>query len=182
MEEIITERLIVRPSDVSMAEALADYYARNREFFSNYEPKFIDVFYTADYQHKALENEMKNMENASSLYYYFYLKEDPEKIIGTISFSRLRKEPYRSTVFGYNLDEKYQGHGYCTEACKASIEHVLENYNIHRIDARAMVTNEKSQKVLERLGFEREGIERASIRIGGEFRDHYRYGYINEDY
>ncbi len=182
MEEFYSERLIIRPSDVSMAEALADYYTRNRAFFVQYEPTFLDIFYTADYQRKSLENEMKNMENSASLYYYFYLKEDPDTIIGTISFSRLRKEPYRSTIFGYNLDEKMQGHGYCTEACKACIDHVLNNYNVHRIDARAMVTNEKSQKVLERLGFMKEGTERQSIRIGGKFRDHYTYGFINEDY
>ena len=33
MEEFYSERLIIRPSDVSMADALADYYTRNRAFF-----------------------------------------------------------------------------------------------------------------------------------------------------
>ena len=77
---------------------------------------------------------------------------------------------------------KHQGHGYCTEACKASMEHVLSIAHIHRIESRVLTTNEKSIHVLERLGFFHEGFEKASILIGGEFRDHLRYAYINENY
>ena len=122
------------------------------------------------------------MDNLTSAYYYFSLKEEPDKVIGSISFVRIRPEPYASVIFGYNLHEKYQGHGYCTEACKASIEHVLSIARIHRIESRVLTDNEKSVHVLERLGFFHEGFEKASILIGGEFRDHLRYAYLNPDY
>ena len=164
------------------------YHARvltmeeNREFFDKYEPVHSDRYYTLDLQTKMMEQEVRNMDNLTSAYYYFSLKEEPDKVIGSISFVRIRPEPYASVIFGYNLHEKYQGHGYCTEACKASIEHVLSIARIHRIESRVLTDNEKSVHVLERLGFFHEGFEKASILIGGEFRDHLRYAYLNPNY
>ena len=129
-----------------------------------------------------LEAEVKNMENRASAYYYYSRKEEPERIIGSISFVRIRKEPYASTIFGYNLDESCQGHGYCTEACRAAIREVLKFAHIHRIESRVLTDNPKSSAILERLGFVHEGIEYAGILINGEFRDHFRYAWINEEY
>lgn len=177
-----TDRLIIQSSDMSITKKLLDYYTENREFFDKYEPVHIDAYFTLPFQTKSMELEVQQMENLSSAYYYFSLKDEPDKIIGSISFVRIRKEPYASVIFGYNLDEKHQGHGYCTEACKAAMEHVLSIAHIHRIESRVLTTNEKSIHVLERLGFFHEGFEKASILIGGEFRDHLRYAYINEKY
>ena len=177
-----TDRLIIQTSDTALDEKMLKYYSDNREFFEQYEPVHTERYYTLEFQHKILENEVSNMANLTSAYYYYALKENPELIIGSISFVRIRKEPYASTIFGYNQHEDYQGHGYCTEACRASIEHVLSLAHIHRIESRVLTDNEKSIHILENIGFIHEGFETASILIGGKFRDHLRYAYINEDY
>lgn len=182
MYKFETDRLLIQSSNMDLAPKMLTYYTENREFFDNYEPKHNERYFTLEFQTKMMEQEVYNMENLTSAYYYFSLKEEPEKIIGSISFVRIRPEPYASVIFGYNLHEKYQGHGYCTEACAASIKHVLSIARIHRIESRVMKTNEKSIRVLERLGFFHEGFEKASILIGGEWRDHLRYAYLNEDY
>ncbi|MCR5213554.1 MAG: GNAT family N-acetyltransferase [Eubacterium sp.] len=177
-----TERLIIQTSDPDLDAKMLKYYYDNKAFFEEHEPAQPDQYFTLPIQRRILEQEAQNMENKVCAYYYFALKENPDLIIGSISFIRIRKEPYANVVFGYNLHEKYQGNGYCTEACKASIEDVLKFAPIHRIEARAMVDNYKSINVLERCGFSYEGIERKSILLGGEFRDHLRYAYINENY
>lgn len=180
--EFESERLIIRTSYAITAEQLLKYYSDNRAFFEQHEPYQGEYYYTLEYQQKSLEIEMANMDRMTSAYYYYFLKEDPDRMIGSMSFCRIRKEPYASTIFGYNIDEAFQGHGYCTEACRASIEHLLSNAHIHRIESRVLPDNEKSIHIMERLGFFREGFEKASILIGGSFRDHLRYAYINEDY
>lgn len=177
-----TERLLIQTSNMDLAPKMLEYYTENREFFDKYEPVHSDKYYTLELQTRMMAQEVTNMENLVSAYYYFSLKEGPDKIIGSISFVRIRPEPYASVIFGYNLHEKYQGHGYCTEACAASIEHVLSIARIHRIESRVLTTNEKSIHVLERLGFFHEGFEKASILIDGRFRDHERYAYLNENY
>ncbi len=177
-----TERLILQTSDTSLDKKLLKYYSDNRAFFEKHEPVWPEQYYTLNYQRRILESEMENMENRTSAYYYYSLKEDPEKIIGSISFVRIRKEPYASTIFGYNQHEAYQGHGYCTEACAAAIKEVLKFAHIHRIESRVLTDNIKSVHIMEKLGFIHEGMEYAGILIGGEFRDHFRYAWINPEY
>ncbi len=179
---IETERLIIYTPDVSLTEGVLSYYKRNKEYFENYEPTFPDVYYTYDYQYSEREREVKNMENGSCAYYYYALKEEPDVIIGSISYIRFRREPYASVIFGYDQDEMTQGKGYCTEACRASMEDVFEHFHVHRIESRVLTNNHKSINLLKRLGFGFEGIEKSSILINGKFRDHHRYSYINEDY
>lgn len=177
-----TERLIIKSSDTDLTEQLLDYYYRNKDFFAKYEPERGNSYFTPEYQRALLAQEVRNMDNLTGAYYYYFLKDDPERIIGSLSFSRIRREPYASTIFGYNIDEKCQGHGYCTEACRESIDHLLSIVPVHRIESRALMDNKKSIRVLERLGFFYEGFEKASILIGGEFRDHNRYALLNENY
>ena len=177
-----TERLIIRTSDSSFSGELLRYYSENRVFFEKHEPVWPEQYYTQEYQRRMLEAEEQNMEKQASAYYYFSRKEEPERIIGTISFVRIRKEPYASTIFGYNLHEDFQGHGYCTEACRGAIREVLKFAHIHRIESRVMTDNLKSVHILERLGFTYEGTEIAGILIGGRFRDHFRYAWINPEY
>ena len=179
---IETPRLILQTSDVSLAPKLLNYYSKNRSFFEKYEPANDDDYYTLSYQTNVLEHEVANMERGISAYYYFFLKENPDHIIGSMSFVRFRGEPYANTIFGYDLDEEHQGHGYCTEACKAAIENVKTYHNVHRFEARVQVDNKKSIKLLERLDFWYEGIERKSILLQGEFKDHFRYALLNDDY
>ena len=177
-----TERLILQTSDPSRAGALLTYYSENREFFEQHEPAWPEEYYTLEYQTRILEMEAANMQKKISAYYYFSRKEEPARIIGSISFVRIRKEPYASTIFGYNLHQEEQGHGYCTEACRAAMEEVLRFAHIHRIESRVLTDNPRSVAILERLGFMKEGMEYAGILINGQFRDHFRYAWINADY
>ena len=177
-----TERLILQTSSTDLSEKLLTYYSENRAFFELHEPVWPEMYYTVEYQRRIQETEVQNMMNRVSAYYYYALKEEPERIIGSISFVRIRKEPYASTIFGFNQHEAYQGHGYCTEACRAAIEEVLRLADIHRIESRVMTDNIKSVHIMERLGFVYEGMEYGSILIGGSFRDHLRYAWINPEY
>ena len=177
-----TERLILQTSDLSLDEKLLRYYSENRDFFSKHEPEWPEQYYTLEYQRRTLEMEVQNMERRASAYYYYFLKEDPERVIGSISFVRIRREPYASTIFGYNLHEAFQGHGYCTEACRAAIQDVLRFAHIHRIESRVLTDNDRSIHILKNLGFVYEGMEYEGILIAGSFRDHYRYAYINPEY
>ncbi len=177
-----TDRLIIRMSDEQFADELLDYYYRNKEFFSHAEPARSDAYYTLDVQRGILAQEAKNIEESISYYYYFSLKSDPKRIIGSISYVRIRKSPYLNVIFGYDLDEHMQGHGYATEACEATIKHILSEQRIHRIESRVRTDNTRSINLLKRLGFIFEGDEFKSIFLEGEFRDHYRYTYINEEF
>ena len=54
----------------------------------------------------------------------------------------------------FRLLRKYWGKGYITEATKAAIEYAFEKLNIKEICSMTLVSNEKSQKVLDKLGLQ----------------------------
>jgi len=49
-----TEDLLLLPAEESLAQAVLDYYLRNREFLSPFEPLREESFYTLEHQKEAL--------------------------------------------------------------------------------------------------------------------------------
>ncbi|EJS45436.1 hypothetical protein ICE_05618 [Bacillus cereus BAG1X1-2] len=54
----------------------------------------------------------------------------------------------------YLLDPEFWGRGYATEAAIASIQYATNSMEIKKLIARIKITNDKSKKVLETLGFQ----------------------------
>lgn len=175
---ILTERLILKPSDPAFAGELVRYYTENAEYFAPYNPAYTPDYCTVERQEKLLENEICLVEKGRGRYYYMFLKDAPDRLSGIISFVRIRPLPYASTIFGYDLDHSLWGLGIATEGCRAAIEDVFANTDVHRIEARVSEDNSRSEKLLEKLGFTYEGIEYKSIFINGQFRDHKRYALL----
>ncbi len=179
--KLITDRLIIKTSEEEFAPKLAKYYLKNREWFEEFEFTHQDSYYTEEYQLRSMKYEMQEIEKKQNIYYYVFLKEDPETIIGTISYSRLRPAPYLSTIFGYDLGHDYWGKGLMKEACMETIKEIFQTYGMHRIEARVSPANIRSIYLLQRMGFVLEGVEYKSVQVRGEFRDHLRYAKLNED-
>jgi ribosomal-protein-alanine N-acetyltransferase len=62
-------------------------------------------------------------------------------------------EDKKSAYIGYFIDPKYWGNGYATEASTEMIKFGLEQLNLNRIIGRCKQENNRSKKVLEKLGF-----------------------------
>ena len=67
-----------------------------------------------------------------------------------------------SFEIGWFLDQGYQRRGIATEAARRSLEFIFNNLNAHKVIVITRDTNHKSQKLAERLGFQREGHLRES--------------------
>jgi ribosomal-protein-alanine N-acetyltransferase len=59
---------------------------------------------------------------------------------------------------------------------------LFDRTRLHRIEARTAVANVASQRVLERLGFRREGLLRAYFQLDGEWLDNYLFAVVKEDW
>ena len=78
-----------------------------------------------------------------------------------------------SFEIGWFLDKGYQGRGIAEEAARRSLELLFSNFNAHKVIAITRDTNFKSIKLIERLGFRREG----HLRESG-IKDGKRYGLL----
>ena len=90
-------------------------------------------------------------------------------------------DPLRDVVeLGYWLFVEARGRGVATRTMRELSSHALAN-GIWRVEAHVRLGNTASERVLERLGFEREGIKRRYLRHGGERVDATLFALLADD-
>lgn len=83
---------------------------------------------------------------------------------------------------GYWLGEPYWGKGIMTEAIRLKCKQVFETTETNRIFAAVFGFNKASAKILEKNGFQFEGISREAVFKDGEFCDELRYGLLKKEF
>ena len=69
-----------------------------------------------------------------------------------------------------------------TEIVDASVSYVFQELNLHRIMANYVPENSRSARVLEKLGFEKEGLAKSYLKIAGRWRDHVLTSKLNPNH
>lgn len=101
--------------------------------------------------------------------------------VGSIGVFRCENIHSRTAELGYYLAEEYWGHGLMTSAVKRTCEYVFENSDIIRIFAEPFAYNAASCRVLEKAGFEFEGLLRSNAVKNGEIIDMKMYSLIKKN-
>jgi RimJ/RimL family protein N-acetyltransferase len=106
--------------------------------------------------------------------------DDPEPI-GKIVLFRIDETEGTGELFCWVAPEAH-GQGYGTEATRLMVDHALGQRRLHKVVARALVTNEASRTVLERVGFQEEGIQRDQKYVNGDYLDVVRYSVLRHEW
>lgn len=175
-----TERLYLKVLDGSYANQVLDYVNRNKEYFKEFEPERESEFYSMAYQENLLNTDLNYINNKNMLRLWISLKEKPQKLIGQITFYNIVPFAFFACHAGYKSDKDEACKGYITEAMYKGIDIMFNEYRMHRIEAYVMPNNQASIKVLEKLGFEKEGIARKFLETNGVWEDHIHFSLINE--
>jgi ribosomal-protein-serine acetyltransferase len=104
-----------------------------------------------------------------------------ETIAGVVGLHYIQRAD-RATSIGYWLGDPFRGRGIVTRSCAALIEHVFDDLDLHRVEIRAAVENERSRAVAERLGFLHEGTVRDGEWLYDHFVDLAVYGLLESDW
>ena len=83
---------------------------------------------------------------------------------------------------GYSLSTAFQGRGLMQRALTRLIHDLFARTRLHRLEARTALANVASQRVLEKLGFRREGTLRGYFQLDGEWVDNYLFAIVKEDW
>ncbi|MFO7626266.1 MAG: GNAT family N-acetyltransferase [Candidatus Fermentibacteraceae bacterium] len=81
----------------------------------------------------------------------------------------------------FDLNRSFVSRGYMTEALGAVLTCGFEMMNLHRVEARVVEGNTRSQRLLERMGFRLEGNLRGSFFLHGYPRNVLLYGRLSTD-
>lgn len=71
-----------------------------------------------------------------------------------------------------------RGNGYATEAVELCLGHAFDDRGLHKVWANVNEDNEASRRLLENVGFQREGVLREQEYADGEYVDVHRYGLL----
>lgn len=85
-------------------------------------------------------------------------------------------------AISYWIDPDYQGQGHATEGVQLVVQYAFEQLRLHKVRADVREFNEPSRHVLEKLGFEHEGVLRESRFVDGEYWHRHRYGVLSHEW
>ena len=177
--EYETERLIFKILHTDAAGQVLDFYLRDKDLFEKFEPERMANFYTIAHQRALLKCEYNLALKLSNVRFYVYRKDLPNVIIGTFCFHNITKFPYFSCELGYKFSSSCHGMGYATEAISLGIQVMLQDLKLHRINAWVLPDNLPSIRLLQRLGFEQEGITKEYLPLNGQWQDHLHFAMVS---
>ncbi|MFB6150493.1 MAG: GNAT family N-acetyltransferase [Haloarculaceae archaeon] len=91
-------------------------------------------------------------------------------------------EVFGNAEIGYYVHPEHWGNGYATDAVRQVAAYAFEERRLHRVSAKCFADNDASRRVLEKVGFEREGTLREGAFVRGEYVDLYQYGLLEDEW
>ena len=105
------------------------------------------------------------------------VRKDDGAVLGTCGFHNLRPEHFRAEM-GYEMGREYWGQGLMAEALAAILRYGYEVMGFNRVEAFVNTGNERSVRILEKLGFKLEGTLREYEFAKGRFVDQHCFSLL----
>ena len=100
--------------------------------------------------------------------------------IGGVGIIERQGNDFHTGQFGYWLGQSHWGRGIATCAARALKNYAFAGSRFKRLEAPVFAWNPPSMRVLEKVGFVREGVLRKSVLKDGHLIDSVMYAAINE--
>lgn len=168
-----TDRLVLTiPAATAAARYLA-FAIENDAHLARWEPPHPEGFFTEAFWRKRIEKNREEYQRDMSLRLAIFRRGDRDgPILGHCNYSNFVRGAFQACNLGYSVDHRWEGKGLMTEALRASIAFIFGRLRLHRIMANYIPTNERSGRLLRRLGFVVEGYARDYLYIHDGWRDH----------
>lgn len=167
-----TERLNLRPLEAEDAAAI-HLMMSDAEVMAFWDSEVIDdPALTLD----VVERQLDEAARDEARYWTMQLAADGG-FLGLCDLSEIDRRHSRADV-GFMVARRYWGGGYTFEAMHAVIGHAAQGLRLKRLQARTHLGNVRSMRLLDRLGFKREGLLRGYIERDGERRDCVLFGLL----
>jgi ribosomal-protein-alanine N-acetyltransferase len=110
------------------------------------------------------------------------LRDAPARFVGKIALNGVMRGAMHGAYLGYWMDVDHVGNGLVTEGIRAVLDWSFGAAALHRIQAAIMPCNERSLRVVEKLGFRREGYAERYLQIAGTWEDHVLFAKTREEH
>lgn len=175
-----SDRLRLRPPIMADHPAWADLRARSRAFLEPWEPLWPED----DLEKSAFRRRLKRYANEirdGIAYPWFVFDAATDTLLGGVTLAQVRRGVTQTGTVGYWMGESHAGRGVMTEAVGLVARFAFNTQRLHRLEASCLPENRRSIRLLEKVGFTREGVARRYLCIAGTWRDHLLWGLLAED-
>lgn len=124
----------------------------------------------------------REWKNGRTFAFMISPKDDPSRFIGKIALNGVMRGAMHGAYLGYWMDVDSQNGGLCTEGIRAVMDFAFGPAALHRLQAAIMPRNARSLRVIEKLGFRREGYAERYLQIAGRWEDHILFARTSEEH
>jgi ribosomal-protein-alanine N-acetyltransferase len=178
---IETERLRLELYAPQHAPQILAYYERNRAHLEPWEPTRDAAFYTLGFQHDECVKAEAAFLRGEYVRFAVFAKDDGA-LVGLFNLWNIRRGVIHCAIIGYSVDGACEGRGYATEAGGAVVDYAFGSLRLHRVETSYHPLNERSGRVLRKLGFAVEGYARDYLYMRGAWRDAILVARTNPDW
>lgn len=171
-----SQRLVLRELNPSDAEPF--FRARSDPKVMQYMD--IEPYHSIEETGQAIQNFNASFRKQEALYWAITLKESG-LFIGAAGYWRIIKPHFRAEL-GYQLLPEWWNQGYMREALRSIIRFGFEVMELHSIEANVNPQNLPSIRLLEKLGFVREGNYKENYYFQGKFLDTFTYSLLQKNF
>jgi ribosomal-protein-alanine N-acetyltransferase len=172
--------LYLRPPASTDYVAWAELRAASRDHLSPFEPTWSRDELTRNAYRRRLRHYQREQREDLGISFFIFQKSD-HALAGGITVSNIRRGVTQAATLGYWVGEALAGRGYMTAAVALVVRYGFDELRLHRLEAACMPHNTASIRVLERNGFQQEGVARRYLKIDGAWRDHVLFGLLVDD-
>ncbi|HEY5011021.1 MAG TPA: GNAT family N-acetyltransferase [Acidimicrobiales bacterium] len=174
---LLTERLLIRP-------LTPDDLDRHHALFSD--PDVVRYLYFGPFDRAAAQEHLERRSvvelPSEGGWINFGVEVQGEGVlIGELAMGFISAGHAHYEV-GYVFDAAYEGHGYATEGAAMIVELAFGGLGAHRVSGRLDARNDRSARVLERLGMRREAHFLENEFVKGEWTDELVYAVLEPEW
>ena len=171
-----TPRLRLRPYRTDDDEAMFALYSDPRVMRYWSFPAWVELAQARIYLQRATAG-----MDSGEIFPWAIADRASDRLIGALTLFSLHAEQLRAEV-GYSLSPDYQGRGLAAEALRCGLAHAFDSLGLVRVEADIDPRNQPSCRLLEKIGFVREGLLRKRWRVNGEVCDSAFYGLLADEF
>lgn len=172
--------IVLRPPRPADFREWADLRDVSRDYLQPWEPAWAEDDLTRPAFKRRLSIYQREMDLGTA-YPFFVVDARTGALMGAITLSNIRRGVADMATLGYWIGQPFAGLGYGTQAVGTILRFAFGPLQLHRVEAACVPTNLASRRVLEKSGFQHEGLARAYLKINGLWADHLLFGVLASD-
>ncbi|MGZ4268665.1 MAG: GNAT family N-acetyltransferase [Solirubrobacteraceae bacterium] len=172
----------IRPTDPADGRAQLALRIANRLHTGPWDPTRDESFYTESGQRLELDLDQRAWSAGSAYAFAVLDTTERDRLIGRVALANVVRGPWQNATLGYWISEDAGGRGHATRAVRLILRFAFEHAGLHRVQPAIIPRNHRSIRVVERVGFRREGRALKYLKINGVWEDHEIFALTREDW